>query len=53
MLMRLRLIDLKGKILVFSEPPQPEIWDLLKPILSHGRDIEYPYVDRTDTEELF
>ncbi len=43
-----RLIDLQGKILVFLEPPQSELWVLLKPILSHDvPEIEFPYVDKT------
>ncbi len=43
------LIDLSGKTLVFLEPPQRELWNLLKPILSHDtEEIEYPYVDRND-----
>ena len=44
------LIDLSGKTLVFLEPPQRELWNLLKPILSHDtEEIEYPYVDRNDS----
>jgi hypothetical protein len=40
---------LRGKILVFLEPPQHELWNLLKPILSHdSEEIEFPYVDKTD-----
>src|SRR5919199_871177 len=43
------LIDLRGKILVFLEPPQHELWNLLKPILSHDSDeIEFPFVDKTE-----
>jgi hypothetical protein len=42
------LIDLSGKILVFLEPPQHELWNLLKPILSHDKkEIEFPFVDKT------
>ncbi len=42
------LIDLRGKILVFLEPPKQELWDLLKPILSHDKkEIEFPFVDKT------
>ena len=41
------LIDLRGKILVFLEPPQKDLWDILKPILSHDyKEIEYPVVDK-------
>ncbi len=43
------LIDLRGKILVFLEPPQHELWNLLKPILSHySYEIEFPFVDKTE-----
>ena len=39
------LIDLQGKILLFLEPPQRELWNLLKPILSHDTtEISYDYV---------
>ena len=42
------MIDLRGKILVFLEPPQHELWNLLKPILSHDKkEIEFPFVDKT------
>ena len=45
------LIDLSGKILVFLEPPQKEVWDILKPILSHDSpEIEFPFVNQTDRE---
>ena len=40
------LIDLHGKILVFLEPPHPDVWNILKPILSHDHwEMEHPYVD--------
>jgi hypothetical protein len=40
------LIDLHGKILVFLEPPHPDIWNILKPIISHDHwEMEHPYVD--------
>ena len=40
------MIDLDGKILVFLEPPQAELWNLIKPILSHdNKEITYDYVD--------
>lgn len=36
------LVDLHGKILVFAEPPDAKLWDIIKPILSHDKDeIEY------------
>jgi hypothetical protein len=39
------MIDLRGKLLVFLEPPHPETWNILKPILSHDSHyIEHPYV---------
>jgi hypothetical protein len=45
------LIDLRGKILVFLEPPDKEVWAILKPILSHDSpEIEYPFVNQTDRE---
>jgi hypothetical protein len=45
------LIDLRGKILVFLEPPKYDLWDLLKPILSHDKkEIEFPFVNKTDRE---
>src|ERR671932_528453 len=43
------IIELRGKILVFLEPPEHELWNLLKPILSHDSDeIEFPFVDKTE-----
>lgn len=40
---------LKDKILVFLEPPQHHLWNLLKPILSHdSEEIEFPFVDKTE-----
>jgi hypothetical protein len=45
------LIDLRGKILVFLEPPDKEVWNILKPILSHDSfEIEYPFVNQTDKD---
>jgi len=39
------LIDLRGKLWVFLEPPHTETWAILKPILSHDDfEIEHPYV---------
>ena len=44
-----RLIDLQGMLLVCLEPPHPETWKILKPILSHDNfEIEYPYVDKIE-----
>jgi hypothetical protein len=43
------LIDLTGKILVFFEPPRPETWDILKPLLSHDVwEMEHPFVEKTE-----
>ena len=43
------LIDLSNKILLFLEPPHHDLWNLIKPILSHDdKEIEYPYVDRIE-----
>jgi hypothetical protein len=40
------LIDLRGKIYVFLEPPSVELWNLIKPIMSHDSFvIEHPYVE--------
>jgi len=47
------LIDLRGKIIVFLEPPHPELWDLIKPILSHDTpEIEFPFVNTTAVEGI-
>lgn len=44
-------IDLSGKILVFLEPPDRELWNLIKPILSHDLiKIEYPFVEKTEIQ---
>jgi len=43
------LINLQGKIVIFLEPPQRELLNLIKPILSHDTpEISYDYVDRTE-----
>ena len=48
------LIKLSGTTLVFLEPPDHELWNMLKPILSHDNYyIEYPYVDKNDKEGIF
>jgi hypothetical protein len=40
------LIDLRGKIYVFLEPPHPETWIIIKPIMSHDNFVmEHPYVE--------
>jgi hypothetical protein len=39
-------IDLRGKIYVFLEPPSPDLWNIIKPIMSHDNFIiEHPYVE--------
>jgi len=36
------LISLRGKILLFLDAPNPQLWDVLKPILSHDKyEIEF------------
>jgi hypothetical protein len=41
------LLDLSGKTLIFLEPPHPELWNLLKPILSHDSyEMEHPFVEK-------
>ena len=40
------LIDLRGKIYVFLESPSPDLWNIIKPIMSHDNFvIEHPYVE--------
>jgi hypothetical protein len=40
------MIDLRGKLWVFFEPPHLDMWNILKPILSHDVvDMEHPFVD--------
>jgi hypothetical protein len=42
-------IDLRGKLLIFLEPPHKQTWDILKPILSHDKlEVEHPYVYNVD-----
>jgi hypothetical protein len=42
------LIDLRNKTFLFLEPPHPELWNIMKPILSHDAEfIEHPYVEKT------
>jgi hypothetical protein len=43
-----RLIDFSNKIIVFLDAPHPELWDKIKPILSHDKwEVEFPYVDKS------
>ena len=47
------VITLTGKLIVFLEPPQSEVWELIKPILSHDKEeIEYPFVNNTTIEGI-
>jgi hypothetical protein len=47
------LIDLTNKILVFLEPPDKELWNTLKSILSHDSlDIEFPFVNKNERDGL-
>ena len=42
------LIDLRNKTFLFLEPPHTELWNIMKPILSHDAEfIEHPYVEKT------
>jgi hypothetical protein len=41
------VIDLSHRIIIFLEPPDPELWEIIKPILSHDtKEIDYPFVDK-------
>ncbi|MDQ3947995.1 MAG: hypothetical protein M3275_00360 [Thermoproteota archaeon] len=41
------LLDMTNVTLIFLEPPRPELWDLIKPILSHDSyEMEHPFVDK-------
>ena len=45
-----KLIDLTGITLAFIEPPDIDLWNKIKPILSHdAMEIEFPYVDKTES----
>lgn len=44
------ILDMSNKTLIFLEPPHPELWALIKPILSHDAwEIEHPFVDKVAT----
>jgi hypothetical protein len=44
-----RLIDLTNKVIVFLDAPHPELWDRIKPILSHDKfEVDFPYVDKSN-----
>jgi hypothetical protein len=48
------LINLQGKILLFLEPPRKEVWNLIKPILSHDKlEISFPYVEKRENSGQF
>jgi hypothetical protein len=41
------ILDMSNKTLLFLEPPHPELWALIKPILSHDSwEMEHPFVDK-------
>ena len=41
------ILDLSNKTLIFLEPPHPELWNLLKPILSHDSyEMEHAFVEK-------
>jgi hypothetical protein len=47
------LIDLRKKIYVFLEPPHPDLWAIIKPIMSHDSFVmEHPYVDSNSREGI-
>jgi hypothetical protein len=47
------LIDLQGKIMVFLDSPNIELWDRLKPILSHDKlEIEFRITDKGKNSNL-
>lgn len=47
------LIDLSGKILVFLESPNLELFNILRPILSHDkREMRFPYVDKDSKGQI-
>lgn len=41
------IVDLTNTTLIFLEPPHPEFWNLVKPIMSHDHwEMEHPYVEK-------
>ena len=47
------LIDLRKKIYVFLEPPHPDLWAIIKPIMSHDSFVmEHPYVESNTREDV-
>lgn len=48
-----KLIDLTGKIMLFLDSPHTELWDRLKPILSHDKqEIEFRITDKGKNGEF-
>ena len=40
------VIDLSGRIILFTEPPDPELWQTIRSILSHDKsEINFPFYD--------
>ena len=47
------IIDLSNTTLIFLESPHPELWNLIKAILSHDSyEMEHPFVDKVGTGGL-
>lgn len=47
------LIDLSGKILIFLESPNLELFNILRPILSHDKfEMSFPYVDKNSKGQI-
>jgi len=47
------LIDLSRKVIVFLEPPRPELWNRLKAVLSHDKaEVEFRFTDRSSVGGL-
>jgi hypothetical protein len=41
------IVDMSNMTLIFLEPPHPELWSMIKPILSHDSwEIEHPFVEK-------
>ena len=48
-----KVVDLRGMTLLFLEPPHPDTWARLRPILSHDKDeISFKITDRTKSGKL-
>lgn len=47
------ILDLSNKTLLFLEPPKPDLWELVKPILPLDLwEIRHPVVDKTANGEM-